>query len=626
MPGYRGKFVDEEMTKPKSEVPEAEQKLISEAITINNFNKVCRAIGAVQIIGTDCVDDTSTTILCKLLIPADQLEVGDIVIIGEGGANKRQWHKEIAVNDKLQFDDNDLIVGDTGFTNYNTIKDDLMLWIIAKSKIPKIITAAEILLTRGDKGLNDSNIPSKTTFAGSTKTIKEILEFLNASITAGGLFVETLYPNADGDKHEHYPATADNYLLCDDPESEPDDDTTKVSNWNPSIPLTPTPDSYHARISIKENTVQTDNEITLSNSWATFMQEFSVKPSDSLAWTKIDIQNLQIGFLSASYEIETPPVNKIDLYQIQATSIPDDAFIAKIEVYVRSKLGATFNPYFTQVYVKVYYYLDWLFFATKSGIQSSLYVAKDSTGSSNAYLLAIDPAISAYAKFQRFIFKANFGNTTACTLNVNSKGALAIKKWSAGSLVDLASGDIPNGSIAEVIHEGTYFLLLNIGKNEHTRAHDINSASDHNASGSGDKGKVTRANPSTGAIEFGSPDKSCCVIYALDDTTAVEIKEGIAYIPIPAKLNGFNLIRANAIVLTAGTTNATTFGVRNVTDSTEMLSANISIASGQKVGTAGTVNTSYDDVATNDVIAIDCDAVSVTAPLGLLIVLEFQLP
>lgn len=57
-----------------------------------------------------------------------------------------------------------------------------------------------------------------------------------------------------------------------------------------------------------------------------------------------------------------------------------------------------------------------------------------------------------------------------------------------------------------------------------------------------------------------------------------------------------------------------------------MLSGAISIASGGTVGTVGTINTSNDGVATNDILRVDVDSVSTTAPRGLMVVLEFRLP
>ena len=123
----------------------------------------------------------------------------------------------------------------------------------------------------------------------------------------------------------------------------------------------------------------------------------------------------------------------------------------------------------------------------------------------------------------------------------------------------------------------------------------------------------------------GPTTPSACIV-VFERSTQVLIGDGKADIIIPAALNGMNLVRAQAEVITAGTTNATTVAIYNATDSQEMLSANISIASGATVGTPGTINTSYDDVVTNDRLRIDVDAVSTTAPLGLLVILEFQLP
>lgn len=109
-------------------------------------------------------------------------------------------------------------------------------------------------------------------------------------------------------------------------------------------------------------------------------------------------------------------------------------------------------------------------------------------------------------------------------------------------------------------------------------------------------------------------------------TTDVATGDGKVYITIPEALNGMDLVRAQGTVVTAGTTNATTVMIHNVTDAVDMLSGAISIASGGTVGTVGTINTSNDSVATNDVLRIDVDSVSTTAPRGLMIVLEFRLP
>ena len=85
-----------------------------------------------------------------------------------------------------------------------------------------------------------------------------------------------------------------------------------------------------------------------------------------------------------------------------------------------------------------------------------------SGGSANAYTLAIDAQISAYAAGQVFKFKANFPNTAAATLNVNGIGAKTIKK---NVSVDLAAGDIQTDQIVTVIYDGTNLQLMGGGGN-----------------------------------------------------------------------------------------------------------------------------------------------------------------
>jgi hypothetical protein len=141
-------------------------------------------------------------------------------------------------------------------------------------------------------------------------------------------------------------------------------------------------------------------------------------------------------------------------------------------------------------------------------------------------------------------------------------------------------------------------------------------------------------NTGTSTTVFNTPDAlagsyagtKSVSIQVFDGATDVATGDGKAYITIPEALNGMNLVRAQATVVTAGTTNATTVMIHNKTDAQDMLSGAISIASAGTVGTVGTINGSYDDVATNDVLRIDVDSVSTTAPKGLQVVLEFRLP
>lgn len=111
---------------------------------------------------------------------------------------------------------------------------------------------------------------------------------------------------------------------------------------------------------------------------------------------------------------------------------------------------------------------------------------------------------------------------------------------------------------------------------------------------------------------------------------SIAIGDGQAYITIPEECNGMNLVGAHARVVTAGTTNTTNIQIRNVTDSVDMLSTKLTIDSGETgsdtAATPAVIDPTKDDVVTNDLLAIDIDAISSTAPKGLIIRLRFALP
>lgn len=80
-----------------------------------------------------------------------------------------------------------------------------------------------------------------------------------------------------------------------------------------------------------------------------------------------------------------------------------------------------------------------------------------STGSSNAYVVTYAPVPSALVTGQHYPFIANFANTAAATLNINSIGAKAIKKQGGTALV---SGDIVNGAVVDTVYDGTNMQML----------------------------------------------------------------------------------------------------------------------------------------------------------------------
>jgi hypothetical protein len=106
--------------------------------------------------------------------------------------------------------------------------------------------------------------------------------------------------------------------------------------------------------------------------------------------------------------------------------------------------------------------------------------------------------------------------------------------------------------------------------------------------------------------------------------------DGKAYIHIPPKLNGWNLVYVHALNVTAGTTGTQDIQIANVTDVVDMLSTKITIDSTEKgsdtAATAPVIDTTKDDVATNDILRIDVDAVQTTKGKGTIVTLGFQAP
>jgi hypothetical protein len=74
------------------------------------------------------------------------------------------------------------------------------------------------------------------------------------------------------------------------------------------------------------------------------------------------------------------------------------------------------------------------------------------TGSANTYAISMTPNETAYAAGQVFFFKATNANSGASTLNVDSIGAIDIKKYHNVALV---SGDIVQNQLIGVVYDAT---------------------------------------------------------------------------------------------------------------------------------------------------------------------------
>ncbi len=163
-------------------------------------------------------------------------------------------------------------------------------------------------------------------------------------------------------------------------------------------------------------------------------------------------------------------------------------------------------------------------------------------------------------------------------------------------------------------------------------------SADETSAGTVELATGTEVDAGTDATRAISPDR-LAGSYAGTKTVQVEVfgpnnsvftGDGKKYFHIPANMTGMDLVSVHAQVVTAGTTGTTDIQIHNVTDTADMLSTVITIDSTETgsdtAATPAVIDTANDDVATNDLLRIDVDAVSTTAPKGLIITLEFRLP
>ncbi|MDD4356659.1 MAG: hypothetical protein PHN98_05345 [Smithellaceae bacterium] len=81
-----------------------------------------------------------------------------------------------------------------------------------------------------------------------------------------------------------------------------------------------------------------------------------------------------------------------------------------------------------------------------------------STGSDNAYSLTLPNALDAQISGMPITFKANFTNTGASTININSWGAVNIIRPDQSAL---KANDILSGQLVVIMYDGVQYQLIN---------------------------------------------------------------------------------------------------------------------------------------------------------------------
>ena len=89
-------------------------------------------------------------------------------------------------------------------------------------------------------------------------------------------------------------------------------------------------------------------------------------------------------------------------------------------------------------------------------VQTGQQIYAADAGSTDAYVISLQPPLMAYITGMVIHFKANTANTGACSLNVNNLGAKSIKKMHDQ---DPGDGQIEAGQIVTVVYDGTNFQM-----------------------------------------------------------------------------------------------------------------------------------------------------------------------
>ncbi len=84
-------------------------------------------------------------------------------------------------------------------------------------------------------------------------------------------------------------------------------------------------------------------------------------------------------------------------------------------------------------------------------------------GAGNAYTITSNQGIAAYADGQRFSFRADRNNTGAATLNIDSRGAKALRKVSSGALVALGADDLVAKAVYDVVFVSADDVFVIVG-------------------------------------------------------------------------------------------------------------------------------------------------------------------
>ena len=203
--------------------------------------------------------------------------------------------------------------------------------------------------------------------------------------------------------------------------------------------------------------------------------------------------------------------------------------------------------------------------------------------------------------------------TLAVTPDSLEGSALQIKVNGIEALADVT--DATNVAEAGAVMDGDTASLTSKGSVELATTSEMDIGTDI--------GRAMNVNEFS-ASDFGTKE---LWIEAFSSVSDVVTGNGTSGIPIPASMDGYNVVDVLCTVHTKGITGATSVVVRKRSGGvdSDVLSTAVTIGD-EFFASDGTIDTGEDDVATGDQLYIDVDAVHTTKPKGLSVVVMLRKP
>lgn len=258
------------------------------------------------------------------------------------------------------------------------------------------------------------------------------------------------------------------------------------------------------------------------------------------------------------------------------------------------------------------------------------------TGTNSGDQTSIVGITGTLAQFNTAVTDADLARTDAANTFTGTQTITQIDLGNVDTSITRASAGI---IAVEGVNQVNVSTAQSLTNKDLTHTSNSFTAASTTQSGVAEASIASEVNTGTDAARYVSPDSLAgsnfgirYVVATLNATTALTTSEK-AYFRIPSALNGTNLVSVSATVGTgaagASSSGTPTFTVKNVTDSNQMLSTSLTVdATEYTSATAVTpvvINTSFDDVVTDDLIEIACTTAG-TGVTYATITLGFQLP